>query len=94
MESRPFPQHLDKPQRFLLWQVDEVVPAFILVSIGIAVEQITLSLIISGFSIWLLRRHRHSKPNGYLAHRAYWYGLVPLKGRQALNPFHRRIFPS
>jgi len=39
-------------------------------------------------------RYRDSRPDGFLIHMAYWYGILVPKGRSILSPFHRRIFPA
>jgi conjugal transfer pilus assembly protein TraL len=94
MTAKRFPRHIDKPQRLLLWQADEIVPAFFLFGLGIMLNQIVLFTVAAMASVWFFRKFRNAKPDGYLFHALYWYGFAPLSARQAINPFLRRVLPS
>lgn len=89
-----FPRYLDAPQQILWWTADQMVPFAMMALIGMATKTLMLCLLIGGLMSWLFARFRDSRPDGYLQHIAYWYGVLPLKGRAAINPFMRRIFPQ
>lgn len=92
-DQSEFPRYLDAPQQVLFWTVDQMVPFATLALIGMATKNLMLCLMIGGVAAWAFARYRDSKPDGYLMHLAYWYGMLPLKGRALINPFHRRILP-
>ena len=94
MQSMPFPRYLDAPQRFLFWTVDQIVPFATLALIGMLMKILIVCLVVGFGAAWAFGRFRDSKPDGYLQHMAYWYGLMPLKGRACINPFQRTIYPS
>jgi conjugal transfer pilus assembly protein TraL len=93
-QTRSLPRHLDMPQRILVFQVDELVPAAVFFMIGLGTGHIVKCVLIAMFSIWLMRRFRDTRPDGYLYHFLYWYGFAPASCRQTLNPFLRRVLPS
>jgi conjugal transfer pilus assembly protein TraL len=93
MQQIPFPRHIDAPQRFLFWTVDQMIPFATMALIGMATKTLMVCLVIGGVLGWALARYRDSRPDGYLQHMAYWYGVLPLKGRSAMNPFARTVFP-
>ena len=89
-----FPRYLDAPQQILFWTVDQMVPFATMALIGMATKTLAVSLVIGGIAGWAFARYRDSKPDGFLQHICYWYGVLPLKGRALINPFQRRIFPQ
>ena len=93
MQPRTLPRHLDQPQRILIFQADELMPAVILFTIGIAMGHLGKFMLLGAASIWLMRRFRHTKPDGFVIHALYWYGL-PVPFRTTLNPFLRRVLPA
>lgn len=94
MEPIPFPKDVDAPGRFLFWTFDQVVPFALMALIGMLTQMLFICLIIGGALSWAFSRYRDSRPDGYLQHAVYWYGILPLKGRAAVNPFQRTIYPS
>jgi len=94
MESMQFPRYLDAPQRFLFWTVDQIVPFATLALIGMLMKMLFVCVILGAILSWGFARFRDSRPDGYMQHFAYWYGLLPLKGRSCINPFSRLIYPS
>jgi conjugal transfer pilus assembly protein TraL len=93
MEAIPFSRHNDMPQKFLFWQIDQVVPLATAIFIGVMTQNMFLYSAMGFFVAWGLGRWRDSRPDGYLQHMLYWYGIVPLKARCAINPFVRKFFP-
>lgn len=93
MEPIPFPTYADTAQRLLIWTPDQIVPAAAAFGIGIVTDSVTLSVPIGLLLSWAYSKYSAGKPDGYLVHAAYWYGLLPIKSRAAINPFIRRILP-
>ena len=89
-----FPRYLDAPQRFLFWTVDQIIPFAMMAMVGMIADMLMVCLGIGALMAWGFARYRDSRPDGHLQHLAYWYGIMPLKGRAALNPFARSVFPQ
>lgn len=95
MERVPFPRDVDAPQRFLLWTVDQFMVFAVFLGIGIFSHALFTCIVIGIVCSWGFTRWRDSKPDGFLVHMAYWYGvIVPKKLRSVPNPFIRRIYPT
>lgn len=94
MEPIRFPKYIDTPQRLLFWTADQMVPFSVIVVIGMLMKSLFLSIIVGCLVSMAFTRYRDSRPDGFLIHMAYWYGILVPKGRSILSPFHRRIFPA
>ena len=92
-DHQEFPRHLDAPARILFWTVDQIVPFSVLMMIGMLAGSLFTCCLIGLGIAWGLSRFRDSRPDGYLQHMAYWYGVLPMKGRSAINPFERIVLP-
>lgn len=93
-DRTPFPKYLDAPQQILFWTADQMVPFATMALIGMATKTLMPCLLLGGVGAWAFARYRDSRPDGFLQHIAYWYGILPLKGRSVINPFIRRILPQ
>lgn len=88
------PTALDAPKRLLFWTVDQVVPFAFFFVIGMMAGRLFMGIVAGVFLSWALEKFKNSRSDGLMQHLAYWYGIVPLKGRSAINPFTRRIYPA
>lgn len=93
MEPIELPRGLDDAHQILLASTDEMVPFFGMLIAGVLLEQLLTCLLLSVVIIKLFRRFRDNWPDGYLYHRLYWFGLMPLKGYGVLNPYRRLFLP-
>lgn len=93
MQRLPFPRYLDTPHHIIMWTVDEVMVFVACTILGIIDGHMLPGMAVGAAMMYVYRRYRDRHPNGYLRHLAYWYGLVPIKGRGRLNPFQRRVLP-
>lgn len=93
MQRIELPRHLDDPQRLFLWQADEVIPFTAVLGVGMFTRTLGISLVVAIALLMLLRRYRDARPDGYLLHMLYWYGIWPVKGHTFINPFQRRVLP-
>ncbi len=91
MEPIEIPDYIDDPPHVLLWSLDELAPPMIGVVLGIWVGQLTLMVVLGLIVGKLYSRYRDSKPDGYLNHKLYKYGLLPVKGRTFPNPYSRKF---
>jgi len=94
MASTPIPRELSKPQQLLFLTIDELVPFGLGFVIGIASGWFFTCVALGVAGSVFFRRYRDSRPDGFLLHLLYWYGLAPIKGRSVINPFHRRVLPA
>lgn len=91
--AQPIPRHINLPQQIFFWSTDELVPFSVLFVLGM-ITGLLIQGLLAGIALMVfLRRFRDSRPDGYLLHRLYAWGLIPIKGNAAINPLHRRILP-
>jgi len=93
MEPVRLPTHVDEPHQFLMWSADEIIPLLSLFVMGVLFEQILLFTLCGLVLTSVYKKYKNSKPDGYLLHFLYWYGLMPSKARCFVNPFIRRFLP-
>jgi len=90
----PFPHHADSANRLLIWTPDQIIPVSCMFIIGLLTDTLSISIVIGLILSWAYTRYSSGKPDGFLLHAAYWYGMLPLPARSAINPFNRRILPK
>jgi len=93
VEPIELPRGLDDAHQILLASTEEMVPFFGMLIAGVLLEQLLICLLLSFLLIKLFRRFRDNRPDGYLYHRLYWFGLMPLKGYSVINPYRRLFLP-
>ncbi len=89
-----FPRYLDAPPRFLFWTFNDLIPFAAAALLGILADSLLSGMLIGVVLAWFFRRYQDTKPNGYVQHVAYWYGVLPMSGRTAINSFIRAIYPT
>jgi conjugal transfer pilus assembly protein TraL len=94
MEAIRFPKYIDSQQRLLFWTADQLVPFSVFVVIGMMLKALFVSIVAGVLVSYAFTRYRDSRPDGFLIHMAYWYGVLVPKGRSILSPFLRRILPA
>ncbi len=92
MERIDFPRHADAPQRVLFFTMDQIIPFSGCFVVGMAMDQLPLSILAGVAATWFFSRFTDSTPDGYLNHAAFWHLGFAMKGRAAM-PHVRRIFP-
>lgn len=93
MSEIEFPRYNDLPPRFLFFSVDQTVLVASAVTFGAVTKNLLPALVIGCLLAWLVGKWRDARPDGYLVHLLYWYGVLWVNGRSALNPFLRKILP-
>lgn len=89
-EALVLPRHVDEPPIMLMWTSDEVGSFFFIFIMGFMLEQIILSLVLAYFTVKMVRRFKNIKPNGYLVHMLYWFGVTISEARTLPNPYERQ----
>lgn len=59
--------------------------------IGFMLEKVILFTVAGFFLMKFYRRYRDSRPDGYMLHALYWFGIGPVKGKTIRNPFEREF---
>lgn len=93
MDPIQIPAYLDAPKRLLFWTVDQIVPFALFFVLGMLAGKLFYGIVVGVAMSWALEKFKNSRSDGLMQHMAYWYGIIPLKGRAVINPFVRRIFP-
>lgn len=91
--GKRMPRSIDEPDQILLWSIDELLPVGILFGLGIVMHQLIGAIVMIVIFLKVYRRFRDGRPNGYLTHLAYWYGLAGPQTATVRNPFIRRFLP-
>lgn len=92
MEEVRIPRGLDSPPQLLLWQVDELSPVLIGLIIGIAIDQLIISLFVGFLMVKVYKKLRDGRPDGYPIHFLYWWGFLPAAEKKVFSikdAFHR-----
>ncbi len=93
MATLELPRHVDDPPNLLLWRLDDLVPFFLMLVIGILINQAPLFILLGFLAARGYGRFRESRADGFALHALYWSGLMPLRHRTTPNPYIRRYLP-
>jgi len=93
MEPVNIPVEIDTPHQVLLWSVDEFAPFMVFMVAGNLMGQFFLGLGVGWAISHVYRRYKNTRPDGYLLHLFYWFGLSVTKGLTLVNPFKREFLP-
>ncbi|NEV60330.1 type IV conjugative transfer system protein TraL [Thiorhodococcus minor] len=93
MATLELPRHVDDPPNLLLWRIDDLVPFFLMLVIGILINQTTLFILLGLLVTRGYGRFRESRADGFALHALYWSGLMPLRHRTTPNPYSRCYLP-
>ncbi len=92
MQPVPLPREVDEAEVFLLWTADEAIPFILICLVGFMLDQLLVSAVVGAVCVKLFRKYKESRPDGFLLHAAYWFGLVPIRRRTIGNPFVREYY--
>lgn len=93
MEPVKIPTEIDTPHQVLLWSTDEFIPFMFFLVIGNLSDHLILGVLLGTALGHLYKRYKNTRPDGYLLHFFYWYGLGKSKGKTYVNPFKREFLP-
>jgi len=93
MEPVNIPTEIDSPQLVLLWSLDEFVPFMIFMVAGNFLNHFFMGLGAGWVVSHLYRRYKNTRPDGYLLHLLYWFGLAKLSGLTVVDPYRREYLP-
>lgn len=87
------PRGVDDPPHILFWRSDDFAVFGACYCIGLLANQLTIFLILGFAATYWMRKYRDGQPEGFLRHLLWWHGLLPVKARGLLSPFHRQVLP-
>ena len=87
------PRYCDEQMMLLYWSADELLPGITLFLLGILINQKLLGLIGAVIVIRLYRKMKEGKPDGFLLHFLYWWGIINPKTKLFPNPYIREYLP-
>lgn len=88
---RKLPKSIDDTGQILIWSTDEFVPVMALFGVGLVFQQLIICMIAAWIVLKVYRRFRDGRPDGFLLHMAYWWGLASPNTRTLPNAFIRRF---
>lgn len=91
MQPIKLPRHCDEPQQFLIWSADEMAPLAVMFVIGFIMQKVLICTVFGLVFVRTFRKFKDARPEGYLMHLMYWYGLGITKGYSVGNPFRRHF---
>lgn len=89
---RRMPRTVDDPAQVFFWAIDELIVVLVLVGGGIFSGKLMWCLLAAFLWTRLYRRFREGRPDGFLQHYLYWYGLGGPKRPTVPNPFIRSFY--
>ena len=78
MDEIEIPHYIDAQPQIFFWELDEFVPIFALMGVGIATDTLTPLIPLMFVFSNLFQKFKSSQMEGVLMHLVYWYGVLPL----------------
>jgi conjugal transfer pilus assembly protein TraL len=75
-----FPRYFDSPIQILWWEIDEILPLFLMLMIGLFFGSFLFCAVIGFVLFWLITKYKKNLPNGYIGNILYMTGLRRIKG--------------
>lgn len=94
MNAVDIPVDLDAPKRLLFWTFQQIIPFSVFFVLGMLAGKLLYGIVAGVLVSWVLDKYMNSKADGLAQHFLWYYGFLPLKGRAAVNPHIRRVFPG
>ena len=93
MEQHVIPQTLDAPPLLIVFNGYQVISFFVFTLVGVIINH-PFYLAALGFAFGtFFTRYADKKPNGFLRHLLYFYGVPTISGRLFPNGFDRDFRP-
>ena len=94
MENITIPRYLDDPPSLLFWQIDEVLPAIVVMGIGFLMGHIFIAIILAYVSIKITSKLKENAQEGYAKHLFYWFGIIKPKNSTTIKNGYQREYYS
>lgn len=93
MKSLKMPRNLDDQIMVLFWSADELLPGFAIFIVGVLINQKLICFLFAWAITKIFRKMKEGRPDGFLLHFIYWWGIMGAKSRTFPNPFIREYLP-
>ena len=93
MQPVKIPTRCDEPVHILLWRMDELLPVFVGMCVGLVIGQVMLCMAAGMVVTHFFKKFVDSHPNGFMLHMIYWAGITRKKARIMINPYIRTLLP-
>lgn len=93
MEQHEIPQTLDAPPLLMVFNAHQLIAFFGFTILGVIINHPFLLAPIGLIFGSLFTRYADTKPNGFLRHYFYFYGVPTLTGRSFPNGLDREFRP-
>ena len=93
MSALPLPRAIDDPPYVLLFRLDDLAPAGAVIVAGYLVGALLPSLVVAVGAAWLYQRVRAGRPEGFVQHWLWFWGLYPNRGHSFANAYRREYRP-
>jgi conjugal transfer pilus assembly protein TraL len=93
MSALPLPRAIDDPPYILLFRLDDLAPAAAVIVAGYLADALLPSLVVAVAAAWLYQRVRAGRPEGFVQHWLWFWGLYPNQGYSFRNPYRREYRP-
>ena len=89
MTTIPFPETVDEPPHVLLWRIDDIALPVLFLCIGMLLHKALVFWLAGVAAMFAYRRYRSGRPEFYVLHMLYWFGIYPARGTAFVNPYIR-----
>jgi conjugal transfer pilus assembly protein TraL len=78
MERINIPRYINSQVQVFWWEIDEIIPLFTVIGLGIMSGALTYMLPVGLYVTWQFGRYKKSHLDGALLHIAFWHGVISL----------------
>ena len=93
MDPLPLPRSIDDPPYVLLFRLDDLAAAGAVIVAGFVAGQLLPSLAVAALAAWGYQRLRAGRPEGFVQHALWFWGLYPDRGYSFQNAWCREYRP-
>lgn len=88
-----FPNEIDKPDRVLMWSIDEIIPVVMIFGVGIVMQKLLYAIVAIIFFQKFYRRFQEGSSDGYMYHFLWWKGIDQTSSNNLRNPYQTTYHP-
>lgn len=87
--NKKIPRYIDSPKQLFFWEIDELIPLFASISLGIVMNFLTYSIIAGLILTKVVKKLKEGKIDGLMLHYLYWIGIIKFKTKRVRNTFEK-----
>ncbi|RMF24964.1 MAG: type IV conjugative transfer system protein TraL [Deltaproteobacteria bacterium] len=85
------PRHLDDPDKFLWWEMDQAGLAVSVFAVFMILNMLVVGVVLGALVAWIYGRLKAGRARGFMIHVAYWYLPFQMKLRRTPPSWVRRF---